>query len=78
MSTIDRIAIRRVAVERATVVSEQSFDAVLAKLAAAVVYRVFDLSMCCGICGWPRGVGKEGIGYAFQACPIDHSDISPL
>ena len=36
MSSIDRIGIRRVAVERATVVSEQSFDAVVAKLAAAV------------------------------------------
>ena len=36
MSTIDRIGIRRVAVERATVISEQPFDAVLAKLAAAV------------------------------------------
>jgi uncharacterized protein (DUF302 family) len=36
VSTIDRIAIRRVAVERATVISGQSFDAVLAKLAAAV------------------------------------------
>ena len=36
MSTIDRIAIRRVAVERATVVSKQPFEAVLAKLAAAV------------------------------------------
>ena len=36
MSTIDRLAIRRVAVERATVISGQSFDAVLAKLAAAV------------------------------------------
>jgi hypothetical protein len=36
VSTIDRIAIRRVAVERATVISGGSFDAVLAKLAAAV------------------------------------------
>jgi hypothetical protein len=36
VSTIDRIAIRRVAVERATVISGQSFDAVLAKLAAAL------------------------------------------
>jgi uncharacterized protein (DUF302 family) len=36
VSIIDRIAIRRVAVERAAVVSGQSFDAVLAKLAAAV------------------------------------------
>ncbi len=36
MSTIDRIAIRRVAVERASVISGQSFDAVLAKLAAAI------------------------------------------
>jgi hypothetical protein len=36
VSTIDRIAIRRVAVERATVISGLSFDAVLAKLAAAV------------------------------------------
>jgi hypothetical protein len=36
VSTIDRIAIRRVAVERAAAISEQSFDAVLAKLAAAV------------------------------------------
>lgn len=36
MSTIDRIAIRRVAVERATVISEQSFDAVLTKLAGVV------------------------------------------
>jgi hypothetical protein len=36
VSTIDRIAIRRVAAERATVISGQSFDAVLAKLAAAV------------------------------------------
>ncbi len=36
MSTIDRIGIRRIAVERTTVISGQSFDAVLAKLAAAV------------------------------------------
>jgi uncharacterized protein (DUF302 family) len=36
VSTIDRIAIRRVAVERASVISGQSFDAVLAKLAAAI------------------------------------------
>ena len=36
MSTIDRTTIRRVAVERATVISAQSFDAVLAKLAATV------------------------------------------
>jgi len=36
MSTIDRIAILRVAVERTTVISGQSFDVVLAKLAAAV------------------------------------------
>jgi uncharacterized protein (TIGR00369 family) len=36
VSTIDRIGIRRVAVERTTVISGQSFDAVLAKLAAAV------------------------------------------
>jgi hypothetical protein len=36
VSTIDRIAIRRVAVERATVISGQSFDAVLAKLASAI------------------------------------------
>ena len=36
MSITDRIAIRRIAVERATVISGQSFDAVLAKLAAAV------------------------------------------
>jgi hypothetical protein len=36
VSTIDRIGIRRVAVERATVISGQSFDAVIAKLAAAV------------------------------------------
>ena len=36
MSAIDRIGIRRVSIERATVISAQSFDAVLAKLAAAV------------------------------------------
>jgi len=36
LSTIDRIGIRRVAVERVTVISGQPFDAVLAKLAAAV------------------------------------------
>jgi uncharacterized protein (DUF302 family) len=36
MSITDRIAIRRIAVERATVISGDSFDAVLAKLAAAV------------------------------------------
>lgn len=36
MSTIDRIGIRRVNVERATVIAGQSFDAVVAKLAAAV------------------------------------------
>jgi len=36
VSTIDRIGIRRVAVERATVISGQSLDTVLAKLAAAV------------------------------------------
>jgi len=36
VSTIDRIGILRVAVERATVISGQPFDAVLAKLAAAV------------------------------------------
>jgi uncharacterized protein (DUF302 family) len=36
MSTIDRIAIRRVDVERATVVSAQSFDAVVSKLTAAI------------------------------------------
>ena len=36
MSTIDRIGILRVAVERATVISAQPFDTVLAKLAAAL------------------------------------------
>jgi uncharacterized protein (DUF302 family) len=36
VSTIDRIGILRVAVERASVISRQPFDAVLAKLAAAV------------------------------------------
>jgi hypothetical protein len=36
VSAIDRIAIRRVAVERATVISGQSFDGVIAKLTAAV------------------------------------------
>jgi uncharacterized protein (DUF302 family) len=36
VSAIDRIAIRRIAVERATVISGHPFDAVLAKLAAAV------------------------------------------
>jgi hypothetical protein len=36
VSTIDRIGIRRVTVERATAISGQSFDAVLAKLSAAV------------------------------------------
>ena len=36
MSTIDRIGIQRVAVERATIISAQPFDVVLAKLAAAV------------------------------------------
>ena len=37
MSTIDRNAIRRLAVEGATVLSEQSFEVVLAKLAATVI-----------------------------------------
>jgi uncharacterized protein (DUF302 family) len=36
VSTIDRIAIRHVDVERATVVSAQPFDAVVSKLAAAI------------------------------------------
>ena len=36
MSTIDRIGIRRVEVERATVISGQPFDAVVEKLTAAV------------------------------------------
>jgi uncharacterized protein (DUF302 family) len=36
MSTIDRIAIRRVDVERATVISAQPFDAVISKVAAAI------------------------------------------
>jgi uncharacterized protein (DUF302 family) len=36
VSTIDRIGIRRVAIERTTVISEQSFETVLAKLKAAV------------------------------------------
>ena len=36
MSTIDRIGIQRVAVERASVISGQSFETVVAKLAAAV------------------------------------------
>ena len=36
MSTIDRIAIRHVDVERATVISAQPFDAVVSKLAAAI------------------------------------------
>jgi uncharacterized protein (DUF302 family) len=36
VSTIDRIGILRLSVERATVISGQPFDAVLAKLAAAV------------------------------------------
>ena len=36
MSTIDRIGIRWVGVERVTVISEQPFEAVVAKLAAAV------------------------------------------
>ena len=36
MSIIDRIDIQRVAVERATVVSGQPFDAVVAKLTAAI------------------------------------------
>jgi len=38
MSTIDRIGIQRIAVERATVTSRQPFDTVLAKLAAAVTH----------------------------------------
>jgi hypothetical protein len=36
VSTIDLIGIRRVSVERVTVISEQPFEAVLAKLAAAI------------------------------------------
>ena len=36
MSAIDRIAIRRVDVERATVISAQPFAAVVSKLAAAI------------------------------------------
>jgi uncharacterized protein (DUF302 family) len=36
MSTIDRIGIRRVDVERTTVISAQPFDAVVSKLAAAI------------------------------------------
>jgi uncharacterized protein (DUF302 family) len=36
VSTIDRIAIRHVDVERATVMSAQPFDAVVSKLAAAI------------------------------------------
>lgn len=36
MSTIDRIGIRRVNVERATVISAQSFETVVSKLAAAI------------------------------------------
>jgi hypothetical protein len=36
MSTIDRIDIRRVDVERTTVISAQPFDAVVSKLGAAV------------------------------------------
>ena len=36
MSTIDRIAIRRVEVERTTVISDQPFDAVVSKLSAAI------------------------------------------
>ena len=36
MSTIDRIGIRRVAVERATIISGQPFETVITKLAAAV------------------------------------------
>ena len=36
MSTIDRIGIRRVDVERATVISGQPFDTIVAKVAAAV------------------------------------------
>jgi len=36
VSTIDRIGIQRVAVERTTIISGQPFDAVLAKVAAAV------------------------------------------
>src|SRR5689334_10283655 len=36
VSTIDRIAIRRVDVERATVISAQPFEAVVSKLAAAI------------------------------------------
>jgi hypothetical protein len=36
VSTIDRIGIQRIAVERATVISGQPFDAVLAKVVAAV------------------------------------------
>ena len=45
MSTIDRIAIRRVAVERATVISGPSFDAVLAKLAAGLPYQTLIASL---------------------------------
>jgi len=36
VGTIDRIGIQRLAVERATVISDEPFDAVLAKFAAAV------------------------------------------
>ena len=36
MSTIDRIGIQRVTVERASIISGQSFDAVLARVVAAV------------------------------------------
>jgi len=36
VSIMDRIGIRRVAVERTTVISEQSFETVLARLTAAV------------------------------------------
>ena len=36
MSIIDRIGIRRVSVERTTVISEQAFETVLARLTAAV------------------------------------------
>ena len=36
MSNIDRIGIQRVAVERTTIVSDQPFDTVLAKIGAAV------------------------------------------
>jgi hypothetical protein len=38
VSTIDRIGIRRIAIERTTVISEQSFETVLAKLNAAVAH----------------------------------------